>query len=96
MFRFVGTLDGNDLCRRLAFRLTPLVLQLPPNAFTATPGSAQMELFANGDKYQKAVHLLPKHLDEWVARLHLEAVGAKLTELTEKQAAYINVPVKGP
>ena len=57
---------------------------------------AQMELFANGDKYQKAVHLLPKHLDEWVARLHLEAVGAKLTELTEKQAAYINVPVKGP
>ncbi|MGI9337373.1 MAG: adenosylhomocysteinase [Gammaproteobacteria bacterium] len=57
---------------------------------------AQMELFANGGKYENKVYLLPKHLDEWVARLHLDAVGAKLTELNPEQAKYINVPAEGP
>ncbi|MGC9954663.1 MAG: adenosylhomocysteinase [Rhizomicrobium sp.] len=57
---------------------------------------AQMELFANPGKYQKKVYVLPKHLDEKVARLHLEKIGVKLTKLTEKQSAYINVPQSGP
>ena len=57
---------------------------------------AQIELFTKGAQYAKEVYVLPKHLDEMVARLHLEKIGAKLTELTSEQAAYINVPVEGP
>ncbi len=57
---------------------------------------AQIELFTKGDKYGKDVYVLPKHLDEKVARLHLDRIGAKLTQLTEEQADYINVSVKGP
>jgi adenosylhomocysteinase len=57
---------------------------------------AQMELWANGKKMEKKVHLLPKHLDEEVARLHLDQLGAKLTKLTPKQAAYIGVQPQGP
>ncbi len=57
---------------------------------------AQIELFGNQGKYQKKVYTLPKHLDEKVARLHLEKIGAKLTELSSKQAAYIGVPQQGP
>jgi adenosylhomocysteinase len=57
---------------------------------------AQIELFGKNDDYEKKVYVLPKHLDEEVARLHLGALGAKLTELTEDQAAYIGVPVDGP
>ena len=57
---------------------------------------AQMELHANAEAYGKSVVTLPKHLDEKVARLHLDKFGAKLTELTHEQAAYINVPVEGP
>ncbi|MCC8181208.1 MAG: adenosylhomocysteinase, partial [Planctomycetes bacterium] len=58
---------------------------------------AQMELFGdNGKKYEKKVYTLPKHLDEMVAKLHLERVGAKLTTLTEEQAKYIGVKVEGP
>lgn len=57
---------------------------------------AQIELFQHGDKYQNDVYVLPKHLDEKVARLHLERIGAKLTTLTQEQADYINVPVEGP
>jgi len=59
---------------------------------------AQMDLWANRStgKYEKKVYVLPKELDEKVARLHLEKLGAKLTKLTEEQAAYINVPVDGP
>lgn len=56
----------------------------------------QIELFARGEQYQNEVYVLPKHLDEMVARLHLERIGAKLTELTDEQAAYINVPKEGP
>jgi adenosylhomocysteinase len=57
---------------------------------------AQVELFTHTDYYEKQVYVLPKHLDEKVARLHLDAVGAKLTELRQDQAAYIGVPVEGP
>jgi adenosylhomocysteinase len=57
---------------------------------------AQIELFSKGEQYDKQVYVLPKHLDEMVARLHLDKIGAKLTELTAEQAAYINVPVEGP
>jgi adenosylhomocysteinase len=57
---------------------------------------AQIELFTNGKKLEKKVHLLPKHLDEEVARLHLDQLGAKLTTLTAKQAEYLTVPVNGP
>jgi adenosylhomocysteinase len=57
---------------------------------------AQIELFTKYGQYERDVHLLPKHLDEKVARLHLEAVGAKLTTLTKAQAEYIGVDVAGP
>jgi adenosylhomocysteinase len=57
---------------------------------------AQIELAQNPDKYDKKVYVLPKHLDEKVARLHLDKLGARLTELTDDQAAYINVPKYGP
>ena len=57
---------------------------------------AQIELFTKADEYSKQVYVLPKHLDEKVARLHLEKLGVKLTTLTEKQAAYIGVSTSGP
>ncbi len=57
---------------------------------------AQIELFANTDAYPVGVYVLPKHLDEKVARLHVDALGASLTELRPDQAAYIGVPVEGP
>ena len=57
---------------------------------------AQIELHQHNDKYQKKVYILPKHLDEEVARLHLDHLGVKLTQLTKEQADYIGVPVEGP
>ncbi len=57
---------------------------------------AQIELFTKADQYPLGVHVLPKHLDERVARLHLDALGVGLTVLTKEQAAYIGVPVDGP
>ncbi len=57
---------------------------------------AQIELFNHAQKYEKKVYVLPKHLDEKVARLHLKKVGAKLTALTKEQADYIGVPMEGP
>ncbi|HWL77238.1 adenosylhomocysteinase [Microbacterium sp.] len=57
---------------------------------------AQIELFTRREQYPTGVHTLPKALDEKVARLHLPALGAKLTELTPEQAAYLGVPVEGP
>jgi len=57
---------------------------------------AQIELFSKGDDYLNEVYVLPKHLDEMVARLHLDKIGAKLTTLTQEQADYINVSVNGP
>ncbi len=57
---------------------------------------AQMDLWKNKDRYENKVYILPKHLDEEVARLHLEKIGAKLTKLTPEQADYIGVPQGGP
>jgi adenosylhomocysteinase len=57
---------------------------------------AQIELWTRGDQYENKVYTLPKHLDESVARLHLEKLGAELDELTPEQAAYIGVPIEGP
>ncbi len=57
---------------------------------------AQVELFTRTDEYPPGVHTLPKHLDEKVARLHLDALGVRLTELTKEQASYLGVPVEGP
>src|SRR5690242_13992666 len=57
---------------------------------------AQIELFTKASQYELGVHVLPKHLDEEVARLHLDALGVELTELTKEQAAYLGVDVAGP
>ena len=57
---------------------------------------AQIELWNHNDRYDKQVYILPKHLDEKVARLHLGRIGAKLTELSKEQADYIGVSVDGP
>jgi adenosylhomocysteinase len=65
------------------------------NSFT-NQTLAQIELATQGQKYQKQVYVLPKHLDEKVARLHLDQLGVKLTQLSKPQADYIGVPVEGP
>jgi adenosylhomocysteinase len=65
------------------------------NSFT-NQTIAQIELFTKNDEYAKQVYVLPKHLDEKVARLHLDALGVSLTELSSEQAAYLGVPVEGP
>jgi adenosylhomocysteinase len=57
---------------------------------------AQIELYAHQDFYERRVYTLPKHLDEKVARLHLDALGVRLTELSPEQASYLGVPVGGP
>ena len=57
---------------------------------------AQVELWQNPEQYETKVYVLPKHLDEKVARLHLEQLGVRLTELRPEQAEYIGVTVEGP
>jgi len=57
---------------------------------------AQIDLAKNHEKYEKKVYMLPKHLDEEVARLHLDKLGVKLTQMTQEQANYIGVPLEGP
>jgi adenosylhomocysteinase len=57
---------------------------------------AQLELHGNTGKYERKVYMLPKHLDEQVARLHLDHLGVELTKLTKDQADYIGVPMDGP
>jgi len=65
------------------------------NSFT-NQTMAQIELFTKPECYEPKVYVLPKHLDEKVARLHLDALGVHLTTLTAEQAEYIGVPVEGP
>jgi adenosylhomocysteinase len=65
------------------------------NSFT-NQTMAQIELFTKPGDYEQKVYVLPKHLDEKVARLHLEALGVHLTTLSDEQADYIGVPVEGP
>ncbi|MCU1672940.1 MAG: adenosylhomocysteinase, partial [Frankiales bacterium] len=65
------------------------------NSFT-NQTNAQIELWTKNDEYETKVYVLPKHLDEKVARLHLDALGVRLTELRKDQAEYIGVDVNGP
>jgi len=65
------------------------------NSFT-NQVMAQMELWQNSSNYENKVYVLPKHLDEKVARLHLDKVGVKLDKLSQKQADYLNIPIDGP
>jgi adenosylhomocysteinase len=65
------------------------------NSFT-NQVMAQMEIFTHRDFYENKVYTLPKHLDEEVARLHLEKLGVKLTTLSEDQAAYLGISPDGP
>ena len=65
------------------------------NSFT-NQTLAQIELWTNNDKYENKVYVLPKHLDEKVARLHLSKIGVELDELTEEQASYLGIPQNGP
>ena len=65
------------------------------NSFT-NQTLAQIELWNHADRYDNKVYMLPKHLDEKVAHLHLEKLGIELEELDQDQADYISVPVKGP
>jgi adenosylhomocysteinase len=65
------------------------------NSFT-NQTIAQIELFTKNDSYERRVYVLPKRLDEKVARLHLDALGVRLTELSPEQAAYLGIPVEGP
>ncbi len=65
------------------------------NSFT-NQTLAQIELYTNGDNYENKVYMLPKHLDEKVARLHLSKIGVELDELSQEQAEYIGVTVEGP
>jgi adenosylhomocysteinase len=65
------------------------------NSFT-NQTMAQVELFTRSEQYRNEVHVLPKHLDEKVARLHLDALGVKLTRMSEAQAQYLGLPVEGP
>jgi adenosylhomocysteinase len=65
------------------------------NSFT-NQVMAQIEFFNHADKYENKVYILPKQLDEKVARLHLKKIGVNLTTLSKEQADYIGVPVEGP
>jgi adenosylhomocysteinase len=57
---------------------------------------AQLDLLENGKRYERKVYVLPKHLDEEVARLHLDHLGVKLTQLTPAQSEYLGIPIEGP
>ena len=65
------------------------------NSFT-NQVMAQIDLWGNGSKYENKVYVLPKLLDEKVARFHLDKLGVKLTRLSEKQAKYLDIPIEGP
>ncbi len=95
------TIDGNDVIVLAEGRLVNLGCAtghpsfVMSNSFT-NQTLAQLELWENSDKYENKVYMLPKHLDEEVARLHLEKIGVELEELSAEQAEYIGVEVKGP
>jgi len=95
------TIDGNDILVLAEGRLVNLGCAtghpsfVMSNSFT-NQTLAQLELWQNADKYENKVYMLPKHLDEKVAKLHLEKIGVELEELSADQASYINVPQEGP
>ncbi|APY09628.1 adenosylhomocysteinase [Winogradskyella sp. J14-2] len=95
------TIDGNDIIILAEGRLVNLGCAtghpsfVMSNSFT-NQTLAQIELWNHSDKYNNEVYMLPKHLDEKVAKLHLEKIGVELTELKQDQAEYIGVTVEGP
>ena len=95
------TLDGKDILVLAEGRLVNLGCAtghpsfVMSNSFT-NQVLAQLELWENTDKYENKVYMLPKHLDEKVARLHLEKIGVELETMSDDQAKYINIDVNGP
>jgi len=95
------TIDGKDVIVLAEGRLVNLGCATGHPSFVMSASFtnqtlAQLELWANSDKYDNKVYTLPKHLDEKVAALHLKKIGVELDELTNEQADYIGVSVKGP
>tara|TARA_B100000405_G_C16657145_1_gene400659 strand:- start:334 stop:1134 length:801 start_codon:yes stop_codon:yes gene_type:complete len=93
--------DGNSIYLLASGRLVNLGCATGHPSFVmstsfANQVLAQIDLWNNKDDYENKVYILPKYLDEEVARLHLEKIGAKLTVLTNEQASYIDVPIQGP
>ncbi len=95
------TIDGKDIIILAEGRLVNLGCAtghpsfVMSNSFT-NQVLAQLELWQHCDKYENKVYVLPKHLDEKVARLHLKKIGVELDELSDKQSAYLNIPKTGP
>ncbi|MEC8885162.1 MAG: adenosylhomocysteinase, partial [Bacteroidota bacterium] len=95
------TINGKDIILLAEGRLVNLGCAtghpsfVMSNSFT-NQTLAQIELWKNSDNYENKVYMLPKHLDEKVAALHLEKIGVELTQLNEEQAEYIGVTVEGP
>jgi adenosylhomocysteinase len=95
------TIDGKDVIILAEGRLVNLGCAtghpsfVMSNSFT-NQVLAQLELWLNTDQYENKVYVLPKHLDEKVARLHLAKIGVVLEELTTEQSAYLNIPKEGP
>lgn len=97
----VYTVDGKEIIVLAEGRLVNLGCAMGHPSFVMSNSFtnqilAQIELFTNPEKYENKVYVLPKHLDEKVARLHLSHIGAELTQLTQEQADYIGVSVEGP
>lgn len=95
------TLEGKDIIVLAEGRLVNLGCAMGHPSFVMSNSFtnqvlAQLELWMNSDRYEKKVYMLPKHLDEKVARLHLKKIGVELEVLSEDQAQYIGVPVEGP
>ena len=95
------TIDGKDIILLAEGRLVNLGCATGHPAFVMSNSftnqvMAQIDLWNKGDNYENKVYVLPKFLDEKVARFHLGKLGVKLTQLTETQAKYLDVPVDGP
>ncbi|MCB0508153.1 MAG: adenosylhomocysteinase [Bacteroidetes bacterium] len=95
------TIEGKDIILLAEGRLVNLGCATGHPSFVMSNSFsnqviAQLELWQNADKYENKVYMLPKHLDEKVARLHLKKIGVELDELTPEQSAYLNIPVEGP
>ena len=97
----VYNIDGKDIMVLAEGRLVNLGVAMGHPSFVMSNSFtnqilAQLEIWNNHKNYENKVYVLPKHLDEKVARLHLAHVGVELTTLTAEQANYIGVDVKGP
>ena len=95
------TIDGKDIILLAEGRLVNLGCATGHPSFVMSNSFsnqviAQLELWLHSDKYENKVYMLPKHLDEKVARLHLKKIGVVLDVLTETQSTYLNIPVEGP